>query len=263
MTGEPRSEDLYSRVEYRRLIAWERRIAREGPFLESLLARAPRRTALDLGSGTGEHVAWLAERAERAVGVDSSPSMIESAQEHVTAEGRAFFVEGEAQDAPRLLQGEEPFGLALCIGNVLPHIQDDADLDRLFAAAHDVLAPGGMFLIQLLNYARIVDRGDRHLPLNFRDGDDGKEIVFLRLMSEADEGRILFFPTTLELDPESDEPVSVKATKRVPLRAWMQEDLASACARAGFDVVWYGDMEEGPYERHTSSDLVVLATRAS
>ena len=48
MSQEPRGPgDPYSRVEYRRVIAWDRRIAREGPFLRRLLQSAPDRSVLD------------------------------------------------------------------------------------------------------------------------------------------------------------------------------------------------------------------------
>lgn len=73
--------DPYSRFEYRRLIAWPERIRREWPFLERLLATAPSRRLLDLGSGTGEHARFLASHGFSVVGIDASESMIETSHE--------------------------------------------------------------------------------------------------------------------------------------------------------------------------------------
>ena len=122
-----------------------------------------------------------------------------------------------------------------------------------------VLLPGGVFIAQILNYDKILGRGERHLPLNFRPQEDGTELVFLRLMREGSDGTILFFPTTLALDPEAEVPVTVKSTRRVPLRPWTREDLLPVFER-GFDVRTFGDMEGGPFTAE-SNDLVLVATR--
>ena len=255
-----RPDDQYSRVNYRRLIAWEKRITREAPFLLSLLGRAPERSVIDLGCGTGEHVAFFSGVEVRAVGLDRSEAMIEAAKDHEEA-GNGRFVLGDATEARAALGDEPPFGLAICLGNVLPpYVTEDADLASFLASAHDVLMPGGLLLLQILNYEGILVTGKRHLPVNVRPGDEGKEIVFLRLISAGNAGRVLFFPATLELDPDADEPLSITTSRRVELRAWTRADLTPALAAAGFDAVFYGDMAGGAFVLEDSADLVVVAT---
>ena len=256
----PNAEDPYARADYRRLIAWEARIRREGPFLTELLERAPDRSVLDLGCGTGEHTAFFARQGVRAVGIDHSESMIDMAREY-ESRGEGRFVLADAVEAPALLEKEPPFGLVLCLGNMIPHVTEDAELDALLRAAHDLLLPGVLFLIQILNYRRIIDQEVRHLPLNFREGDDGEEIVFLRLLQPVSERRILFFPTTLTLTTDDAEPVAVKRSRRVELRPWTASDLAPALERAGFDVEIHGDMNGGAFDAAESNDLVAIATR--
>jgi len=262
--------DPYSRVDYRRLIAWEKRVEREAPFLRELLARAPVRRVLDLGCGTGEHVAFFAREGAVAVGVDRSQSMLDAAREHETR-GEGRFLLGSAEDAPALLAGEPAFGLAICLGNMLPHVREDAELEALVRAAHAVLAPGGLLLVQILNYHRILARGERHLPLDFRPGDApaearddhlAPEIVFLRLLRPAPGGRVLFFPTTLVVDPADEEhPVRVDHSRRVELRAWTAEDLRPVLEGAGLEVTLAGDMSGGAFDPEASRDLVVVARR--
>jgi SAM-dependent methyltransferase len=262
MSDDPnRPDDPYSRVNYRRLIAWEKRIAREGPFLLSLLDRAPERSVIDIGCGTGEHVAFFAAAGARAVGLDRSETMLEAARDHEVAD-RGRFVLGDAIEARAALEDESPFGLAICLGNMLPHMEERAELSRFFATLHEILRPGGMFLIQLLNYEGFLATGKRALPVNVRPGDDGKEIVFVRLMTPADDGRLLFFPATLELDPEADTPLTVTMSRRVELRAWTRADLAPALAAAGFEVAFHGDVTGGAFVLDDSPDLVVVATRS-
>ncbi|NNM32311.1 MAG: class I SAM-dependent methyltransferase [Gemmatimonadetes bacterium] len=252
--------DPYSRVEYRRLIAWGDRIRREGPWLLALLDGAPERSVVDLGPGTGEHTAFFADQGARAVGVDASESMVEAAREHEAA-GLGRFVLGDIRNADAVLVDEPPFGMAVCLGNVVPHLTGEDDLESLSRAVARILLPGGRFLIQLLNYDRILSQGIRHLPLNFRPGEAEEEIVFLRLMKPASDGRVLFFPTTLSLDPTSDEPVAVSGSKRVELRAWTAEDLTTSLEGAGFTVDLRGDMMGGAFHPESSNDVVVLATR--
>lgn len=258
MAEQREPDDLYSRVDYRRMVAWERRIQREAPFLLQLLEDAPEPSVLDVGCGTGEHVAFFAKRSHRAVGIDRSESMIRAARTHEQA-GHGRFVLGEAVDAASLLAGEEAFGLALCLGNVLPHVGDAALLEELLRGVRSVLRPGGLFLFQLLNYERILSTGQRHLPLNVREGEGGEEIVFLRLMKRGPGDTLWFFPTTLVLDPEAEEPVRVEGTKRVALRPWTRAELAPALDAAGFDVRWHGDMAGGVFDPEETADLVGVA----
>ena len=216
---------------------------------------------IDLGCGTGEHVAFFADANARAVGLDRSEAMIAAAKDHEAA-GRGRFVLGDVLEARAALGHESAFGLAICLGNVLPpHITEDADLVHFFASAYEVLLPGGLLLIQMLNYEGILATERRHLPVNVRPGDHGKEIVFLRLMSPVDAGRVLFFPATLELDPDAEEPLTVTSSRRVEVRTWTRADVAPVLGAAGFEAVLHGDMTGGPFVPEDSDDLVVVATR--
>lgn len=254
------AEDPYSRAEYRRLIAWQARIEREGPWLLRLLAAGPEASVLDLGCGTGEHVAFLAQAGARAVGVDPSPAMLEAAREH-EGRGHGRFLAGDARDLGAVPGLGAPFGLALCLGNMLPHLLETADLSAFASQAFRVLHPGGSLLLQILNYERLLGQGIRHLPLNLRPADGSTELVFLRLLKDQGDGRVLFFPTTLELDPDAQSPVQVRQSRRVELRAWMRRELGPAFERAGFSLQWYGDMQAGPFDPHASPDLVLRAIR--
>ncbi len=256
-----RPDDPYSRVNYRKLIAWKKRIERESPFLRRLLDAAPDRSALDLGCGTGEHTAFFAEEGARAVGVDRSETMLAAAADHERA-GHGRFVEGDLLDLGTALGDEPPFGLAICLGNVLPHVKEDDELLRLLRGAHDALRPGGALLVQIVNYEGILSTGRRHLPVNLREGDEGEEIVFLRLMKDAGDGRILFFPATLELrHDDEEEPLRMIQSRRVELRAWTRDSLSPVLAEAGLEPSWHGDMHGGPFDAERSPDLVVVARR--
>lgn len=249
------SDDLYSRVDYRRFVAWPDRIQREWPFLEGMLGSAPVKRLLDLGCGTGEHARFLASRGFAVVGIDSSESMLEKARE-TPAEG-VEFISGDIADVATLTDG--CFGGAICLGNTLPHVREADALARLMAGLRARLQAGAPFVLQVLNYERIRAERQRFLPLNFRP-EAGGEVVFLRLMDPRADGTVVFTPSTLRYRPDGDPPLEVIASRNVMLRGWTRQDLDGALETAGFrhrEV--YGAVEDKPYEPRTSHDLVMVA----
>lgn len=254
--------DPYSRLDYRRMVRWKKRRQRESPLLSEILARAPLKRALDLGCGTGEHARLLAEHGWEVVGLDRSETMIAKAREAGEPAGVRFVV-GELQTVGDLaVLGA--FGAAICLGNTLPHLTGEGDLERLATGLARVLVPGGPVLFQLLNYDRIFERGERHLPLNFRrppEGEEG-EVIFLRLMTPREDGTVLFTPSTLRLNPEAEEPLEVVQSKSVELRGWRRARLTEALEGAGFgEIRVWGSVERDPFEATESRDLVLAARR--
>lgn len=262
MSDDPsRPDDPWSRANYRRRIAWERRIEREGPFLLGLLAEAPERSVLDLGCGSGEHVAWFAGQGARAVGLDRSEAMIEAARDH-EARGAGRFVQGDLLAATRVLADEAPFGLVLCLGNVLPHLVTATDLATFFREAGRMLLRGGLLVVQILAYASLRARGQRALPVNIRPGEqEGEEIAFLRLMRFEEDGRVVFVPATLALCADAEVPLRLESVRRVELMGWTEEHLLPAALAAGLTPCLHGDMMGGPYTPPASDDLVLVARR--
>ncbi len=260
----PDPDSPYSRLNYRRLIAWPARIEREWPFLATTLASAPAANVLDVGCGTGEHARHLASRGFRAVGIDRSEAQIDEAGSYQREFGELGpeFLLGDVAELPRLT--DERFGAALCLGNVLPHLEDH-DLARSLEVLATRLLPGGRFVVQLINYERVFTRKIRSLPINFRDDPDtaGAEIAFVRLMTRDGERHVRFYPLTLAVRPDQEPPIELEAAKEVRLRAWRRTELSAVLERARFEIdSVHGDMVGGPYAAEDSPDLVVVARRS-
>ena len=255
---DPDPHDPYSRLAYRRLIAWPERLRREAPFLEAVAATGPERSVLDLGCGSGEHAHYFAEQGYRVLGIDVSAAQIALARE--TA-GPAH-VRFEVGDMTRLEETtKERFGTALTLGNSLVHLLDSEALEAACRGVHVALLSGGAWMVQILNYERLRARSERALPVNVRPGD-GEEIVFLRLLRLLPGGMVEFIPVTLSLQPETEPPVRLVSSRVVPHRGWTREEIAPVLERAGFVAVeWCGDMQGGPFDPLGSSDLVFVARR--
>jgi SAM-dependent methyltransferase len=249
-------DDPYSRVDYRRLIAWPERIEREWPFLRQWLP--PAGGVLDLGCGTGEHSRFLASKGYDVTGIDSSPAMLEKAVE-APLPANLRFLAGDIEDVESLTTGS--FDMAICLGNTLPHVTTDDGLRRLLRGLRLRLSPGAPVLLQLLNYERVLAKGLRFLPLNFRGEDEaGGEVVFLRLMTPLGGGRIVFSPTTLRYRPQADPPVEVVSSRNVELRAWTMPELQALLNEAGFGAVEaFGTVGNVPYVPMESTDAVLVA----
>jgi glycine/sarcosine N-methyltransferase len=162
-------DDQYAKFDYSRLIAWDDRLKREWPFLDQILGSGPSNRILDLGSGTGDHARFLAEQGFDVTGIEMSESMLERSRSTEAANVR--FIAGDMRSLPELVA--PGYGGAICVGNVLPHLSEDEDLDRLASGLRVVLERGAPFLLQILNYDRIEIKKERALPLSFlRDPDD-------------------------------------------------------------------------------------------
>jgi SAM-dependent methyltransferase len=120
------------------------------PRLSELLARhAPQaHRVADLGIGTGNLVIALARRGFEVVGVDVSRPMLAVARGKVTAAGlghAATLLEADIRD----LTLEPPVDAAVCVYTVVNQLAGDGDLDRLLAAVHRSLVPGGAFVFEV------------------------------------------------------------------------------------------------------------------
>jgi ubiquinone/menaquinone biosynthesis C-methylase UbiE/DNA-binding HxlR family transcriptional regulator len=114
----------------------------EAAILDALDTSRPLGRLLDVGTGTGRMVQLLAERAERAVGLDSSHSMLSVARANLERAGVDNWElrQGDVHSPP-LDPGS--FDLVV-IHQVLHYLEDPA---RAVSEAARLVAPGGRLLV--------------------------------------------------------------------------------------------------------------------
>jgi SAM-dependent methyltransferase len=238
-------------------VAWPRRVRREWPFIERILASAPSKRVLDLGCGSGEHTRFLANTGFSALGIDASRRALEKAREPGVPDG-ARFVEGRIEEVGALAEGR--YGAAICLGNTLPHLRCVDSMSQLLQGLRRRLLPGAPFVLQILNYDRILDRQERFLPLSFQDDESEGQIVFLRLMTPRRDGTVVFTPSTLRYRPEAEPALEVLSTKRVDLKGWRRRELEPLLEKARFGTrESFGGFDGSAFDPATSRDLILVA----
>ncbi len=249
--------DAYGRIAYRGLIAWPERLQREGPLLQRVLDDGPSRFVLDLGCGSGEHTRFLKAMGFEMLGVDASLAQLEAAR---SADPEGRYVQADLTALAAEIGAMH--GGAICVGNTLPHLCEEAEVLAFFGGLTQCLQPGAPFLLQLLNYDRILDRGERTFPVVLRPGEsEGENTVFLRLMTHHGGGRLTFTPATLRYSPGTEAPLELLAAQDVPLRGWRRSEVEALLLESGFRVgEVLGTMTGEPWSP-AASDLVLVALR--
>ena len=240
---------------YRRLIDWDRRLAREGPSLLSLLAVEPGSRLLDLGCGSGEHDRFLAGRGAHVIGVDRSEDMLRAAREAAAGDGRLRYVEADIAALPDAVAGR--FDGALCLGNTLVHLLDLEQVRGFFRGVGTRLRDGGRLLLQILNYEAIVAEKRRAFPPALQPGDDGEELAFLRFLDHREPGFVEFESVVLARRDDADTRLVM--ARRSRLRAWTRAELVAIAEAEVGATAAYGTIEGEPFDPRHSPDLVLVA----
>ncbi|NLF29415.1 MAG: class I SAM-dependent methyltransferase [Planctomycetes bacterium] len=218
---------------------------------DALIRRFGLHSALDAACGTGLHAIALARRGARVVGADLSAGMLEQARRRAQAQRvDVRWVCTPMQKLAAAVDGA--FDAVLCLGNSLPHVLTDADLDATLAGFAARLAPSGAVVLHLLNYERVLATRERIVHVS-RHGDR----EFIRFYDF--DGPVLGF-NLLELT--WIDGACRHRLHSTPHRPWTAADLAAALARHGLgDVRTYGTLGFDPYDARDSQAAVIVARR--
>ena len=226
------------------LVDWNARLAREIPFLKKLI---PGPRVLVAACGTGGHLPALAAAGFEALGVDADPAMVEVARRKGPAEQRRL------EECSRL---GRTFDAVLCLGNVLPGLAESNQMESALAEMCAVLAPGGVFFTQNLNYDRRWREKARFFPL--LSGRCGLEEVILFKFADYGGSHIDFHTVWLvRPDPAGAWQSTIETSRQRPV---FRKDLENACRLIGFRrLEAWGSYAGEPFDLDGSSDLLLAA----
>ena len=171
-----------------RYVDWERRLAREVPFLARTLERAGARRVADVACGTGMHAIALAREGFRVTGFDPDARLLKEAAERGGQPGpgrawprslkwvRASFAGLSDAAAPGVFQG------VLCLGNSLALLPVE-ELPGALRNMARLLAPGGVLVAHTVHFDALARRGGepwgpvRRLPGGARTPRSGRRFL--------------------------------------------------------------------------------------
>lgn len=208
--------------------------------------------ALDVACGTGLHARALAERGVGVVAADASAAMLREAKaKSVEAGGSIEWLHSPMETVSQAATG--PFDAIVCLGNSLPHLLTDAQLQAAIRGFRALLAPAGVAVVQILNYDRILDRRERIVGVT-RHGDT-EYVRFYDFLP----ARIRF--NILELKWRDDQ--CEHTLHQTELRPYRARQLSDAFSDAGFQrPALYGGMALDEFDRSSSEGLLLVAHRA-
>ncbi len=235
--------------DYDLMTSFDARFEKERPWFEAIDSKFAIRSALDAGCGTGFHSLLLSRLGVAVAGVDASPGMIERARENARRLGSTITLHtGGFSEISSLVAGDPaspgPFDAVFCLGNSLVHLLTDAELSEALTNFRAVLRPGGVLIVQILNYERILSEKKELLGRREAGGT-----TFERRY--AYHGETVTFTISRGGKAES-----------VTLRPLTRPMLEAACDAAGFtEIAAFGDLAMGRFDPAGSADLVLTARK--
>lgn len=242
---------FYDRVspEYDKMTRTRERLPEEQRRLEYWLQKYPVKRAVDAGCGSGLHSLALASAGVEVTGVDISEGMIEAARKNAQASNISVnWLVGSFEMLQEILPVKAD--AVFCLGNTLPHLLTADELKKSLLAFAEVLRPGGLLLLQMLNYARVLANRQRIVAINRVDNRE-----FIRFYDFLEDG--LQFNLLQIQEVEGKLHHRLESTRLNPI---LLKDLEAVLPECGFKITaLYGNLDRAPFKEMDSPNLVVEA----
>jgi ubiquinone/menaquinone biosynthesis C-methylase UbiE len=242
---------------YTTYVPWERRLAREIPFLEKQLLEIDAHRVLDCACGPGRHAVALAKKGLEVTGLDTSPEMLGLAEAHAREQNtNVRFVEGRFETLSEAV--EDGFDAVLCLGNSLSAAEDLEAVQSAMPQFAAVLRPGGVIITQTVDFS-VAAPGPVTSDAVRSAEVDGSEVLFVKSFVRVGE-KIFVHWVTLEQDGEKwDSEVTFHSMTTIE-----PDRLLELLGSAGFSPVrTYGDYAGNAFVRGVSRDLIAVGTKSA
>lgn len=221
-------------------------------FVRSFFQDAPANYhILDVGCATGQLALHLAQQDFDVTAIEPDETMVTLAWQRMAThpDHDASMVKAGMLDLDCTFPGET-FDAVLCLGNTLVHLQSLDEVRQFFAMVYRHLTPGGPFILQIVNYTRILSQNVTELPFI-----DRPSVSIERRYRLSDRGDKIHFVTRLKLK-ETGQAFESETTL-LPLQ-WQQ--LEPIFAEAGFPPPQiFGDFNRSPYTPDSPGLIVAFA----
>jgi len=224
----------------------------------ALIERFKPTRALDAGCASGLTTLLLARQGIEAVGLDRSKPILEVARRTRGPESKAgkglpiSFVAGSFEKLPAKMN--QTFDLVVCLANSISGVGSLSNLRLSLKNFHNVLRPGGVLVLQMLNYTAVTE--NRLMPI--KATQNGK-VVYERFTER--QGKSMYIYVTRADFGQTPPQFEIF---RHQFDNFSPSQVDGGIRRAGFSSIrTYGDLYMKKRFGAKSRDLVVVATRGA
>jgi len=204
-------------------------------------------TAVDLGCGTGLDSIALSLNGLSVTGFDISTGMIEHAKEKASGLNLKIKFYNYSLDAiPETFSNMYSF--AVSMGNTLANL-DKKGVRQAFINCYRMLQPGGKFLLQILNYEKILKNRERIVNIT-REGEKNY-VRFYDFCGDEINFNILSF---------DESGLKNKQLNTTKLYSYNCAELKELLSGAGFTgIEYFGSLSKEVFDMESSKDIIILA----
>ncbi len=202
------------------------------------------RRILDLGSGTGASMVWLAQHGYFVTGVDNAPLMLEIARAKLAENERHADYVLHNRDVRTLGQDLGPFDLVLAL-DVMNELNSLRDLESVFKDVYALLSPGKLMIFDLHTIQGLTEAGTMGDQI-VQNNDDLAVVCANNYDYERQihEQKYLIF--------NRDQAVWQRSEVTRVLRAFSVQAVATLVQRNGFGMLNVLDMRLEAFDPNTS-----------
>jgi SAM-dependent methyltransferase len=204
------------------------------------------------------HALALAKAGYQVAGADFSREMINKANLNAQSAHMELPFEVAGFGSLASAFGEARFDAVFCLGNSLPHLILDEDVDFALIDFFTCLKPGGLLLIQNRNFDAVIQKQDRWMdPQSFQEG--ASQWIFERFYDFNPDGTNGFNIVNLHREGLSEWKSKVVSTL---LKPQLRDDLQKKATRAGFTQVHtFGTLGGDEFDAQLSANLILIARK--
>jgi glycine/sarcosine N-methyltransferase len=237
--------------QYDEMIPLEKRVNTLKKQLGHYVEKYKIKSALDAGSATGATSIALAQMGVDVRGIEYSPEMVKIANmNNAKYNLKIPYLVADLMD--KIPEYKQKFDTIFVLANTISHFLDKRSLARVISNFSKWLLPGGLLVMQYLNYHRIFR--DRKRIVKIMNSDSRTFVRFY------DFGRKTINFNLLTIDNNSNLPAYTLDS--IPIRGWSAVEMTDILKNKGFSAIKkLGDIAGSKFDLKKSNDLVIISRK--
>ena len=216
-------------------------------FVESIKKISSEEKILDIGCATGNLTELLGEKTGNVVGIDLDKELLKEAKDkhpNLNFENMNMLEVNEKFE-------ENSFDRVVSFGNTLVHLDSREEVEEFFQKVYKTLKFNGFFIVQIINYNRIIEKNIKNLPTI-----DNEKVKFVRDYEyDKSIGKVDFI-TELTI-----KEANLNIKNNIKLLALTKIEIQKFLGEIGFrNIEFYGDFE-GRELSDNSEALIFVAQK--